>query len=136
MPYEDLVWRLSLFKKWSDYPIYLMETAYWEMNPGSRVGQQLTVLAVGKKGIITVFVRHGAFSAAFVASVTDIGGTGEPAAVLLVKVLTMLVAAWTGFTLDVAEFNLSTNIGVVTIKPPGTEVMGIEKEPLAGMVFG
>ena len=127
MSYKDLIWRLSLFKQRSDYSIYLMETAYGEMDSGSRIGQQLSILTICKKGIIAILMRYSTFGMAFIASVADIGGTSKPAAVLLIKVLAMLIAAWTGFALDVAELDFSTNICVVAIEPFGAEVMGIEK---------
>ena len=81
-------------------------------------------------------MRYSTFGMAFIASIADIWGTSKPAAVLLIKVLAMLIAAWTGFALDVAELDFSTNICVVAIEPFGAEVMGVEKEPLTGMIFG
>ena len=106
------------------------------MNSRPGISKEFPILAVSEEGIITILMRHGAFGVAFVTSVADIGGTSKPAAVFFVKVFAMQIAAWTGFTLDVADLDLSTNICVVAFEPFGAEVMGIKEKTFAGMVFG
>ena len=72
---------------------------------------------------------------AFITAVADIRCPCEPAAMLFFEVFAVLVAAGARSALDVTEFDLIADIGMLAMKPLCTEVMCIKEEPFSGVVF-
>lgn len=135
MANEDLVGRLPLRKERGYDAVDLMKTLDGKVNTGAGVCKKLSILPIRKQGIIAILVRHCTPRMAFVAAVTNIRSPCEPAAVFLVEILTMLITAGTGCAFDIAEDDLITYVGAVTVKAFCAEVVGIKEEAFAGMVF-
>jgi len=135
MVYEDLVGRLAGHDKWRDYLVDLVELSAGKIDALSGGAECFPVFTVCKKGVIAVLMRNRAASVAFVAAVTDIRSPVDPVTVFFDKTFTVQVTGRTRSAFDVAEDDLFTDIGPVTAKTLGTEVMSIVKESFASVVF-
>lgn len=132
---EDLVGRLASHDEWRDYLVDLMEPPAGKMNALSGGTECFPVLTVRKKGVIAVLMRDGTACVAFVAAVADVRSPVDPVTVFFDKPFAVKVAGRAGSAFDVAEDYLFTDIGPVTAKTFGAEVMSIVKESFASVVF-
>jgi hypothetical protein len=132
---EDLVGGLARHDEWGDYPVDLMELFAGKINAFSGGTECFPVFTVCKKGVIAVLMRNRTASAAFIAAVADVRSPVDPVTVFFDEMFAVLVAGGTGSALDAAEDYLIADVGFVTAKSFGTEVLGVIKEAFACVVF-
>lgn len=124
---NDLVRRLSLFDQRTDDPVFLVKFLSGHVDTGAGLLKAFPVFAVSKPGIVGVFVGNGAMGNLFITAIADIRSFIEPAAAFLFKVRTGLIAGRAGSTLDTAEKDFPTGIGLFTMVAVNTKVFGIIK---------
>lgn len=126
---NDLVRRLPLIDQRSDNPVFLMQLLSGHVDTGTGLLQTFPVFAVSKSGIVSVFVSNGTVRNLLVTAIADIRSFIEPAAAFLFKVRTGLIAGRAGSTLDTAEKDFSTDIGLFAVIAVDTKVFGVIKGP-------
>lgn len=124
---NDLVRRLSLLNKRGYELVLFTKLTFGEIDSGSGVGKCFAVFTIRKPGVISVLMSNRTVIDLLWASIADIGGLIQSTAALLLKILTGLIAGWTGCTFHTAKDDLPTGIGLLTVVTMNTEVLRIIK---------
>ena len=101
-----------------------------KIDSGSGIREFFTVFSFGKSCIVCIFVSNCTVIDLLRASIANIRGSVQTAALFLFKVFAGLVTCRTGSTLHTAKNNLAASIGFLAMIAMDTEVLSIIKGAL------
>lgn len=131
---EDVIGRLSLHDKRLDDVIHPVDLRSGLVDPFPRGSSKFLILALGKMGVVIVFVRDCTAVFLFRTAVADVGSLVELAALFLLKAFVDLIAPMTGSTLPVTKKKLFADVGEFAAKTVNTEVIRVGKTALVPCV--
>lgn len=120
---KDMVRRLPLVDQRGYDFILLVQFSLGQVYASPGRAKSLTVLSVGKPGIVRILMSNGAMADFLWTAIANVRSPNEPQTALFLKAFTGLVASRTGSTFDTAHEQLLACIGLLTMITMDTEVV-------------
>lgn len=96
--------------------------------------QEICIHSIGISAVISILVGNVTTAGLLRTAITDIRSFVDPCAAFLFEVGTGLVTGGTGRTLDTADQDLLTGIGLFTVETVDTKVLGIHERALVEVI--